>query len=239
MGPLPFLVIFSLIAVFYLNYKHPYAPSSTLLVNPPPNLKLLDFGYSEVIADSMWIRVIQNFDACGKNGIAEVYDFTKGVDLAAIPVCDFSWVYQMVNSISDLAPRFYNAYYYGGMNLSYFVNDVKGAARIYEKGLRQFPGDLRLLFSAAYHMLEQVKDEKKASVLLFQAAKAGAPSFFMGLAAKLFSKDGRNAYAQEQLEKYIQDLPEDDAFHERLDERLRLLKEEGAQLKAAKNKKNK
>lgn len=209
-----------------LNRNSELSASSTVLIRPPENLLKLSFGYNDVVADSLWLRVIQNFDACGRNGIAETYDYSKGVDLNNIPICNHSWVYHMVNAVTDLSPKFYTPYYYGGMNLSYLVRDIEGAKDIYDKGLKQYPINMPLLFSAAYHYLQEVKDEKSAAALLIKAAKAGAPSHVMDLAARLYSKDGRRLYAQKQLSNFVENLPEDDAFRIRLQERLKIINEE-------------
>jgi hypothetical protein len=207
-----------------INQLTQHSETKVLLVRPPENIQRMTFGYDELLSDLLWIRVIQNFDSCGKDGYVETRDYSKGVKLNDLEPCNYSWVYQMIRAITDLSPEFYTAYYYGGLNLSYLVRDIEGAKEIYNRGIERFPGNVPLLFSAAYHMLAEVKDESAAAVLLLRAAKAGAPSHIMDIATKLFSKEGRRIYAENQLKAFIANLDEDDPFRKKLESRLEALR---------------
>jgi hypothetical protein len=212
-------------AIAFWNLQRGTLQQTTLLIRPPEKIERLTFGYNEALADLLWIRVLQNFDSCGRDGRAEDRDYKKGVNLTQLPVCNNSWVFQMIDAITNLSPRFFAAYYFGGLNLSYLVNDIEGAEKIYAKGLVAFPNDLRLLFSAAYHMLENVKDKPRAAHLMLQAAQAGAPTYFMEVAARLFDSGGRKKFAIRQLEKFLEEVPPEDKFRAKLEARLKQLRD--------------
>lgn len=72
-----------------------------------------------------------------------------------------NWMFNRFDTITSLDPEFYEAYIFGGIYLSIVKDDEKGAKIIYEKGLKQFPDDLELLYNAGfndYFELDNVED---------------------------------------------------------------------------------
>ena len=124
------------------------------------------------MADSFWLRALQNFDFCEKP-------------------CRKGWVYHMLEVVTDLSPRFRMAYAMGGSTLSIVLGDIEGAALIYEKGLKNFPKDWSLAYRFAYHELYERKNLKKAADLLKQAGQNGAPLWVQNLAARLYQQSGQ------------------------------------------------
>lgn len=72
-----------------------------------------------------------------------------------------SWMYLRFNTITDLDPKMYEAYYYGGQYLSIIKDDIFGAEVIYLKGINQFPNDLWLNYLAGFNYLFEIGDKQK------------------------------------------------------------------------------
>ena len=175
-----------------------------VFIGPSKNIKGFTLGYDDFIASVMWVRVVQDFHVCDQNSKAVKYPgFTDNVD----PVdevlsrelpdsrCEDGWVYQMLDVISDLQPKFKSVYLDGGSMLSVLVDDRTGAQKIIQKGLIPFPNDWKLLYQAAYHELFEMQNANTAQELMLRAAENGAPSWVYSLAAKLMTRTGRAALA--------------------------------------------
>ncbi len=102
-----------------------------------------------------------------------------------------SWIYLRLKTITQLDPLFYDAYIWGGMYLAIIKDDLKGAADIYEDGLRYFPKDLYLNFNAAFNYYHQLHNYPRA-IELFEQIKdhPKAPPFLNSLIAKLKANTG-------------------------------------------------
>lgn len=152
------------------------------LIPPPPHLEYFSFGYQMPIADALWTRAIQDFDYCE--------------DLLAQNQCRGNgWLFQMVNTITNLAPDYQIAYRTGGLALTVIVSDYEGASKIFDKGIKMFPNDRHLLYRAAYHAMIEEKDPEKAAGLLIRAAQNGGSQWFYSLAAKLYTEAGKQELA--------------------------------------------
>ena len=195
---------FCLLAAFSKNKIDSKKEAQAIHVPPPKNLEYFSFGYRDSIADSLWIRWIQDMEVCGKPKIKrKEFDKKYGiknlglkvgkvkVDYLKKDVCDKGWSYLMLDAITDLSPRFEIPYSAGGNSLSVIVDDHEGARLIYEKGLKLLKDNWRIRFVAAYLYLYELQTPKKAAELLFEAAKKGAPSWTYSLASRLFKKTGQ------------------------------------------------
>jgi hypothetical protein len=177
---------------------------------PPKILKHLSLGYSDLVADSLWLRVIQDMDFCEGR-----------VDYSARSVtCQKGWVFQMLDLITVITPRFRAPYIYGGTMLSVLVQDVKGASIILERGHEQFPADGAIALRAAYHAMEEEKNLPKAINLLIAAGKNGAPPWVFALASRLSQKTGQLEFARKVLIE-AKSLPLTGYGKERIDVRLK------------------
>ncbi|RYZ85505.1 MAG: hypothetical protein EOP06_16130 [Proteobacteria bacterium] len=189
-----------------------FAPPPVQLLLPPAQMKYFTFGYSEVVADTIWLRVIQDFDTCGKTALTEVAPVPRNAVDAEVTKrqgrCELSWVYRMIDSTTDLAPKFRIAYATGAVILSVAVDDIDGATRIFDKALIAFPTDWRINFSAAYHYLYETGDKRKAAAALLTAAKNGGPYWTEILAARLFSKSGSAMLGKTVLSEFIANNPD-------------------------------
>lgn len=180
----------------------------------PREMKYFTLGYSEVVADTLWLRVIQDFEYCEKRKVYRATSYS-----ATEAVCERGWVYHMVDAITELAPKFRHPYLYGGLFLSVLVNDIEGAAALLGKAVERFPQDWQLIYLAGYHAALEEKDELKASRLLAQAGRAGAPPWIFSLAAKLSEKEGKVELSKSILEEALK-MNLDPATEERIKTRL-------------------
>ncbi len=72
-----------------------------------------------------------------------------------------SWMFLRFDTITDLEPLMYEAYYYGGQYLSVIKDDVFGAEEIYNKGLIVFESDLWLNYLAGFNYIYEIGDKEK------------------------------------------------------------------------------
>ena len=168
---------------------------------PPKTLQYFTFGYNEIVADALWLRTIQDFDYCETRPVG-VYNpkFFK---------CTNGWVYQMIDTVTELAPRFRIPYISGGLLLNVVVNDIPGASKIFDKAVLQFPTDWSILYNAAFQALSEEKNEAKAAALLRSAGLYGAPAWTISLAARLHQKAGQLEFARSVLAQAISTETED------------------------------
>lgn len=207
---------------------------------PPSDSKYFTLGYRELAADLLWIRVIQDFDICDQSSAAlsapELPPAFTGISPAGVERkpsrCDKGWVYQMINQVTELAPRFRQPYESGATMLSIVVDDREGAFDIYKKGVKQFPERWELHYRLGYHYLYEMHDIPGAAEEMKKAAELGAPDWTYALAGRLYSKAGQAELGISILEEALAKDPEGPGSH-RIRERLALLKSELSKVQAA------
>ncbi|RYZ82699.1 MAG: hypothetical protein EOP06_21245, partial [Proteobacteria bacterium] len=212
----PFLIFAVGIGILVAASAHEFSrrPESNELLAPPSMMKYFALGYNEVLADSFWIRVIQDFDTCGRSQSQSTPNIPAETVVATAVLkqrvgrCEMSWVYKMIDAITELAPQFRSPYSDGGVILSIAVDDVEGASRIYDKAVSKYPTDYPILYKAAYHFLYEVGDRPKAAGLLLDAAKYGAPKWVEILAARLYSKAGQAQLGLQVLNDFVAANPD-------------------------------
>lgn len=112
-------------------------------------LKFLNGGNTRLITDLIWIQTLLESDL----------EHYKGAEY-------MNWMYLRFFTISQLDPKFYNNYLYGGQYLSIIKDDVSGADRIYSEGLKHFPDDYALLYNAGFNKVVEMGDTKSGFDLL-------------------------------------------------------------------------
>ncbi|WP_413293260.1 tetratricopeptide repeat protein [Bdellovibrio sp. HCB185ZH] len=196
--------------VFSQFYSSSLNSHKNAFIAPPPMLERFTFGYGEIMADSLWVRLVQDLDYCEQA-------------IAKNTCRNNSWVYHMVDTTTNLSPKFRIAYAVGGLALTILITDIEGATKIFDKSVAAFPKDWPILYRAAYHYLYEVKDSKKAADLLIQAANNGAPPWTRTLAGRLYSDSGNIELAEKLLEE-MKASGQDKELIERLEQKIRDMK---------------
>ena len=184
-----------------------YSSRPTLVA--PKNLRFLTLGYNQVIGDLLWLRTIQDFDFCETKppGVSDPREFK----------CKKGWVFQMIDGVTEVDPRFRAPHLSGALMLSVVVNDIEGASRIFDKATVRFPNDWQILMNGAYHSMQEEHDLVKASRRLHEAALNGAPKWTYSLVARLQQRTGQLEFAKATLE--AASASTDDQRHRELFER--------------------
>jgi hypothetical protein len=173
---------------------------------PPKDLVHFTFGYNETMADTLWIRSIQDFDYCEQKINKTM---CKGN----------SWLFRILDVVSDLSPHFRAVHSMGPIALSIIISDIEGASKIFDKATERFPNDWVILGRAAYHALYEENDKPKAARLLKQAAQNGGPYWYYSLAGRLYAEGGEMELG-EALLKDLKESGQPDYLIERLTQRL-------------------
>jgi hypothetical protein len=224
-----FLIFLSIVFVLVGN-GYQVQNKNTLKVYPTKALQYFHFGHKNSMADIFWLNTIQNMDYCENASAPPAYNPGVGVD-AVLKAdvkpsrCDKGWVFQMMDFITDVSPKFEAVYELGAVNLSVVVDDRAGAKIIFDKGLEQFPNNWVLSYRAAYHYLFDLQKPGRAGDLLMQAYKNGGPDFLPTLASRLYSKVGRAMLGYTTLKHFIETNPDSPTI-DRAKTRLEELKKE-------------
>lgn len=158
---------------------------------PPTAVKYLSVGFGYQLADSLWLRALQDFDYCEKK-INEME--CKGR----------SWLFQTLNLATEIDPVFEPTMYRAaGLALTVIISDYAGASVMFDKAVKHYPKDWSMTYAAAYHALYEEKNKMKAARLYEQAAKTGAPPWVFSLAGRLAMDGGEEAYSRKILEGMI------------------------------------
>ncbi|MDH4187317.1 MAG: hypothetical protein OEV08_09985, partial [Nitrospira sp.] len=97
------------------------------------------------------------------------------------------WLYQAVDRITTLDPKFVRAYEAGSHALCMLVVMPEESNRLLEKGIRHNPQEWKLPFLLGVNYYFELADDEKAAEAMAQAARLpGAPVGLARLAAKLF-----------------------------------------------------
>lgn len=182
-----------------LDYKPQY-------VAPPKELVHFHFGFNHIMADSLWIRSLQDTSYCD-SPLSE--NICKGR----------SWLFHIFDVITDLDPHFQIVYRIGGLVLSVIISDIDGATALFDKGVRIYPKDWRLTYRAAYHAIYEEKNKAKAAELLKLSAQNGAPPWVYSLAGRMWVDSGHDELAQALLKEMKENKVESDII-QRLEKKI-------------------
>ena len=160
---------------------------------PPEVINHFSMGFSDLYADILWMRLIQDIDFCSSKMGKPAYDGNIKYQ------CEKGWSYRMTEAITNLAPRFLSPYEISGSIMSVIMGDKLGAKKIYDKAVKNFPNNWKIHFSAGYHYLLELKEEEKAAELLKKSADLGGPYWLYALAAKTYGKLGKLLLSREIL----------------------------------------
>lgn len=164
---------------------------SSQFIKPPLYMEHFTFGHSELIADALWLRAIQDFDHCERQRAKKV-------------ACNGSWLGEMLIRITELSPRFRMVYALGPMMLSVMIEDYVSALDLLDKASIYYPNDWPILYRGGYIYMYEIKDKKKAAEYFMKAGKNGAPPWVFSLASRLFQQSGefeQNEFLLQEAEK--------------------------------------
>jgi len=170
-------------------------------IAPPKLIEHFNGGFKIQVADSLWIRAIQDFDFC-----SEVKPSSEQTLKGQPPECvGKSWLFNVLDVATTLDPHFdAGVYQSGGLALTVIISDYAGASVIFDRGTRLYPTSWTLLYSAAYHAHIEEKNKAKAARLYLAAAENGAPSWIKLMAGRLAGEGGDMDYAEQILQTMIE-----------------------------------
>ncbi len=96
-------------------------------------LRPMTLGWHNALADVLWFRTISYFGAHYRR------DHT------------YPWLAAMCELVTDLDPRAYYVYRFGGVILPWEANQVDAGIALLKKGVRQFPDDWILHYHLGFH----------------------------------------------------------------------------------------
>lgn len=203
------------------------------LIPPPEYIEYFHFGFNESMADSFWLRWIQDLEVCmtytHKPTMLDQPTIDQDEARFHTPRyknCDNSWAFKMLDTVTKLAPRYLMAYIGGAVSLSVLVEDYEGASVIFDRGTTVYPKDWTLLYRAAYHFLYDRKDFAKAARLLEQSAANGAPIWVKSLASRLYTKSGQVELGLNVLQSYRAQVEGNKIAEQDVDKRIAELKKQ-------------
>jgi hypothetical protein len=204
-----FLILGFLVSAILFGYgmltRLPPPALSSQYFPPPPFVEHLHFGERWALSDLMWIRAIQDFDYC---------EVSK--DSAQASCIGNTWLYHMIEALTELDPQHIEAHQAGALSLSVLVGDVPGSSKIFKKTIERFPKSWKILSQAAFHELLEAKNPELAATYLQKAGELGAPGWVYSLATRLYSRAGK----LEAAERLYQDL-QMQGFDEKLLNRMK------------------
>lgn len=135
-------------------------------------LKKISLGYREILADIYWLRALQYFGS-GDRSFAE-----KNPAL----------LYKYFDIITDLDPKFVNAYRFGGTFLAepppFGLGDIERGTQLLDKGRKNNPENFRLPLEEAFIYYLYVKDFEKAAELFKESSEKPGLSPFRSASIK-------------------------------------------------------
>ncbi len=212
------LLIALLLFVGTLYLNRPQEQKRSDYLPPPFAIKYLSVGMNYQLADSLWLRALQDFDYCEKK-INENECKSK------------SWLFQTLNLATEIDPLFEPTMYRSaGLALTVIISDYAGASVIFDKAVRHYPHDWSIAYSAAYHALFEEKNKIKAARLYEKAAQNGAPVWVYSLAGRIASDGGDDEYSKKILEGMIA-TNQDEKIIKRLKDKLAEVEESRKSIK--------
>ena len=166
-------------------------------------LRIASLGYREVVADFLWLQVIQ------------------AMGVKHVPKEVGQWVYHALDVVTTLDPKFVRAYEAGGHALCTIVVMPEESNRLLEKGIRHNPQEWRLPFLLAINHYFEFGDNQKAADAMAVAARVpGSPDIVARLAARMLVSAKSPQQAVDLLAKVYEETS-DENVRRLLEQRLR------------------
>lgn len=174
----------------------------------PEVVKVTDLGFHALAADWYWIKGVNYF---GDERNAHVA---------------YGELYNYFDLVTQLDPKYFPAYLFGGWALPWNRGDhwvnTEEAAKLLERGVKEFPRDYRLRMQLAYIYSSYLHKYHEAGDQLSIAAQLpGAPSYLTSLATRMYATGGELTMARALAEHMLQqtrDPKEREAIKRRYEE---------------------
>lgn len=126
-------------------------------------------GYQGAVADFIWLQVVQ---VMGERKVSEEAG---------------RWIYQAVDVVTTLDPKFVQAYEVGGLALCTLVVMPEESNALLRKGMKHNPQVWQLPFYLGINYYFEFADDATAGEYVALAARLpGAPEYLSGLAVRLY-----------------------------------------------------
>lgn len=192
LNPIKLIFVSALFFFAALIFQKPQEKKRSDYTPPPSAIKNFTLGFNYAIADSLWLRAVQDFDYCEQK-LNETECKSK------------SWLFQILNLATEVDPVFNPTMYRtGGLALSIIVSDYAGATVVFDKAMNQYPNDWTIAYAAGYHALYEEKAKAKAARLYEVAGKNGAPLWVLALAGRLAAESNETEYSKQILQGMIE-----------------------------------
>lgn len=153
-------------------------------------LKTAVLGYDQLAADFFWLRVVQH--------IGDKEKEAQGYPL----------IYQLIDLVTDLDPRFSYAYKVGGIILSLYAERIQESNALLEKGVKENPEVWDLPFFLGFNHFFYLGDYYTAAEYMNKAAQLpGRPPYLPKLVARLYAQAGTPDVALEFLYRASEQAP--------------------------------
>ena len=153
-----------MISAGFLQFKYDshtnYIANKKVFVTLPSGntLKVLSFGFQDVVADLLFIWSIQFY---GNYNLINRYDYLE----------------QIYNTITDLAPQYMEPYIVGSWIMAMEAKDIEMAIRLLEKGSLNMKAQWIFDYECGYYSRKYLKDYNRAEKYYKKAAqRPKAPS---------------------------------------------------------------
>jgi len=151
-----FLCLMVLVAHFQALYDGKidyFSEQNTFVLLPPgKTLRILSFGYRNLLADMLFIWSIQFYSSYY---LSNRYDYIEHI----------------FNTITDLTPRYNEPYIVGAWIMALEAKDYKMAIRLLQKGSENNKDEYIFDYEAGYYAFDNLKDYDLAEKLFRKAAE--------------------------------------------------------------------
>ena len=223
------LLTSSIITITYYNDLDDQTIKPKRLIPPAPELADFHLGYRQILADSYWLRLLQDFAYCSENEVR--FEDTISPEGRRMGPnrkysCYKGWSYHMLDIILSLAPRFHYAAHMGPLSLSVVTDDIPGATEVFKIATKLFPNDWVIQYQAGYHFFLELEDYETAIQYFEKSLLLGAPRWLPLLISKLQTKAGQRLLAESTLRNYIQSVEDNETLKQRALKKLNSLQQE-------------
>jgi tetratricopeptide (TPR) repeat protein len=170
-------------AVGVLQYKYDsqrgYLSARQVFVTLPPGktLKILSFGFRDLVADMLFIWSIQFYSS---------YHLTNS----------YQYIEHVFNTITDINPRYKEPYIVGSWIMALEVGDIPMAMRLLQKGSANMPDEWIFDYECGFYAYKNLKDYTLAEKFFSRAmSKPGVPAFIKRTRAHMAYMEDNLQYA--------------------------------------------